>query len=427
MLGWASPYLAQLIADDSPLPLTTDEASWVASLLNLGRFLGAIAGGVGVEFIGTRRTLIVVGFPLLLAFICIIVANSVIWLYIARILSGLSMGMTFCSFPIFLGEISKPSIRGSMVSLGISGFAFGTAIGNTMGAYMSMDLFSYVSLVPNLVSIILLFWIPDSPHYLVRLGRIEEAEISVARYNPSANPKSEVEILEDLSRESRSLTFKDRLREVNKPQNRRALMISIVLYFFMQTSGINTVIYYLEIIVTKAKVTIIHPATLVAVIGFIGIGAGWVSIYVADKFRRKVLMVFSSIGTAVSMIALGVHFALLENDFDPEALQWLPIASIISFIIFVCNGLVSVPNIIVSELFAPNIKSVATSFVSLWIAVFAFAASKSYQPLIDLIKEAWVFWIHAIILMVSAVFSAVFIPETKGKSLKEIQDALNRK
>ncbi|XP_046472299.1 facilitated trehalose transporter Tret1-like [Neodiprion pinetum] len=426
-IGWTSPYTAQLMSADSPLPLTTDEVSWVASLMNVGRLLGAIFGCIGVEWIGRKRTLTIVGFPMILAWICIIVADSVAWLYASRLLAGLSLGISFSSFPIFLGEISSPKIRGTLVTLSVSGMAVGTLTGNIMGANLSMTIFSYISLVPNVCFVLLFLWLSESPHFLVRDGKTEDAMKSIIRYNPNVDPEIEYKAIRNYIESSGSPTIKERLREFNIPENKRAMIITIVLYFFMQFSGMNSIIYYLETVLTSAGVNVIQPSTLVIINSGASVLTGWVAVYIADKFRRKVLMIFSSVGVSVTMLVLGVHFALLDNGFDPDSLQWLPITTTILFMISFCVGMIGVPSMILSELFAPNIKSVAAGMIGILSGVFAFGATKSYQPLIDTVGEAWVYWLHALLMIFCTIFSAVWIPETKGKSLQEIQNLLMKK
>lgn len=427
MIGWTSPYVAQLTAEDSPLPITVDEASWVASLFNLGRFFGAFFGSVAIECFGSKRTLTLLSFPAILSWICIIAADSVIWLYASRLLGGISLGMLYTSYPLHLGEISSPAIRGTLVSLTVSGMPMGTLVGNTMGPYMSMAVFSYISIAPNLLAILLLFWIPESPYYFVRLAKFDEAEKSVMWYNPKADVKLTIGLVEKYIASTSSLSYIERLREFRVPQNIRGLAISIVLFFFMEFSGVSSIVYYMQSICASAGLTIIDPAQFAIVCSVVGVISGWIMIWIADKFNRKHLLISSSAGIGVSMLAIGVHFALLDNGIDPENLQWLLIISMIIFMLFLCCGIITVPSMILSEFFAPEIKTMVAFVASISIGAFAFAATKTYQPLIDAIGEAWYFWLNGVLMMLCIIFTLLFLPETRGKSLQEIQNALVKK
>lgn len=414
-------------AVNSPLPITVEEASWVASLYNLGRIPGAFIGGITIEYFGSKRTLTLLGFPALIAWICIILADSVIWLYVSRFLGGISLGMIFTSYPLHLGEICSPTIRGTLVSLTMSGMAMGSLVGNVMGPYMSMAVFSYISFVPNSIAILLLLWIPESPHYFVRINNINKAKKSVIWYNPKADVKVTIGLIQNYIVTTSSLTYMERVREFRLAQNLRAVAIIIVLFLFMQFSGMNSVVYYMQNISTAAGLNIIDPAEFAIICSSIGVVSGWVTVWIADKFKRKHLLIFSSAGIGISMLGIGAHFAFLDSGTEPEKLQWLLIVSSIAFTIFLCSGIITVPSMMLSELFAPEIKTMAAFIASILIGVFAFAATKSYQFLVDSIGEAWFFWLHSILMMICIIFALLILPETKGKSLQEIQTALSGK
>lgn len=424
MIGWTSPYLARLTGEDSPIPLTEFEGSWVASSFNLGRFGGAIIGGTAVTYLGTKTTLTLIGPTLMLSWILIIVANSATWLYVSRVIGGISLGMCFSSYPLYLGEVSSPSNRGSMVTFAMTGFSLGTMTGNIIGAYISMPVFSYISLVPTVTFILLFLWLPHSPHHLVRMGDFEEAEKSILRLDPNANAKSEIESLKEFLKSSDAMTLRDKLREFNLPRNRKAGLIVVMLFFIMQFSGINSLVFYAEIVMTAAMVDIIPPATVVMIGGAVGVVSGWLSVYIADKLTRKVMMVASCVGVGTAMGVIAAHFALIHNGFDPHSLQWVLITAFLLFTFAVCNGLACVPNMILSEIFAPNIKSLAACIASIVLGLFSFAAAMSYQPLASSIGEEYVFLAHALFMVFAVIFASIFVPETKGKTLQEIQDSL---
>lgn len=96
------------------------EASWVVSLLNLGRLIGAVTGALSVNYLGSKTTILVTSLPMAVCWIFMIVANQVEWLYAARTIAGISLGMTYSSFSLYVGEIANPKIRGALVVLGIS-------------------------------------------------------------------------------------------------------------------------------------------------------------------------------------------------------------------------------------------------------------------------------------------------------------------
>lgn len=117
------------------------------------------------------------------------------------------------------------------------------------------------------------------------------------------------------------------------------------------------------------------------------------------------------------MLSLGLHFHLLNLDYDPGNLEWLVILSLIIFMLMFF-GLVPVPSTMLSELFPSDLKSVAGFVSSMTSAIFAFISIKTYQPLVDIIGEQYVFWIYAGIIIICLVYSLTLVPETKGKTLQ---------
>ncbi|XP_018316195.1 facilitated trehalose transporter Tret1-like [Mycetomoellerius zeteki] len=283
--GWTSPYLAQLTDENALFRVTDEEASWIASLLPLGRLLGAIIGPLILEYVGSKMSILSTGLPMIVSWICIIFATSPTWLYVSRILSGTAMGMIVSSYPLYIGEISAPSIRGALACLIMNGFPLGI---------------------------------------------------------------------------------------------------------------------------------------------FFGIIIGWMGIFAIDRYGRRLLLAISSLGVMIGMVLLGLHFFLLDYGYDSNHLEWLIILSLV-LIMMMYFGLVPVPITILSEIFPSDLKSLAGFFGSITSAAFAFLASRTYQPLVDLISEKYVFWIYAMIIMMSLIYALTMLPETKGKTLQEIQDMMTAK
>lgn len=166
--GWSSPYLARLTAPNSPLPLTLEQASWVASLLNLGRFVGAFTGATSVNYLGSKTTMLFTLIPISFCWILTMLAQNAEWLYAARFCGGLGLGMTYSSFPLYIGEVALPEIRGALVSMAACGGTFGVMLGSITGSYLSLHVSAAIYLVPCLALMMLFVWLPESPHHLIK-------------------------------------------------------------------------------------------------------------------------------------------------------------------------------------------------------------------------------------------------------------------
>lgn len=192
------------------------------------------------------------------------------------------------------------------------------------------------------------------------------------------------------------------------------------LNIFVYTSAYSTINSYAEIILIKSGVSV-TPSIVVMVLGFSTIVVGSSVTLVVDRFGRKNLLMVSSIGVAISLIVLGLHFYLLSLGLNSEMLTWLPITSLLFFNIFASYGLIPVPSTLLSEMFPANLKNLASLCIALGNATLAFMFAKTYQPFIDVAGETIVFWSYGLFVLLAVPYVWYLIPETKGKSLLEIQ------
>lgn len=336
------------------------------------------------------------------------------------------MGMIISSYPLYIGEISAPSIRGALTCTIINGFPIGTLFGNVMGPNMSMMYFGIISLILTLCFMGIFPFFPQTPYYYVQRNDTKRTEKSIQWYYQKSDVRSEIEAIEYFVKEKRAMNMRERLKQLKEPKNRRAFLMLTMLNIFTQFCGVSTIVFYMEIIVTKGRVTMIKPSTLVIIINTIGIIIGWIGTFVIDHSGRRMVAAISSFGVMVGMALLGLHFFLLDYGYDPSGLEWLMVLALL-MIMLLNFGVTQMPTTLMSEIFSSDLKSVGGFVGSIMSATFAFIASKTYQPLIDLISAKYVYWIYAVIFLISLVYSLTVLPETKGKTLEEIQEMMATK
>ncbi|KYN02231.1 PREDICTED: facilitated trehalose transporter Tret1-like [Cyphomyrmex costatus] len=424
---WSSPYIAYLTSTESHIPMTMNEASWVVSLLNLGRLIGAISGSVAVNYLGAKTTVFITSLPITLCWLFIIVANRVEWLYVARLLAGISLGKTYSCFSLYLGEIADPSIRGALVVLAVSGLSIGNLMMSIMGAYLKMDVSATVCLVLCFVLIIIFIWLPESPHHFVKIKEESKARTSILWYHRDCDVESELQALKLFLEKNKSLPFSDVLKEFKIPYIWKAQLLVSLLFMYLQLCGLNNVLFYMETILRHTKVTVINPSVIVIIVTATGIAGSMLSMFLIDRFGRRILTIVSTLSITISLICLGTQYQLLNAGYNPASLQALPIFSVLLFQLSLYIGLVSIPNTVLSEIFPPHIKCVAGCFASIICAISSFISTSTYQPLINLITERYLFYAYALVLITAIPYTYFCMPETKGKSLQQIQEELDRR
>lgn len=427
MAGWTSPNIARLTTENATIPLTLSEASWVASCLNLGRFASAIIVPIFIELIGTKSTLCISFIPVSISWILMIFANSASWLYISRFLGGISFGMAYGCFSLFLAEVSLPAYRGTFISIAMCGAPLGTVIGTIGESYLPMTLSSAIYLAQSVSGIAMFLWLPNSPYHLVKKQQLDQARQSISWYRGDIDLEKDLEQISNFVEANAKLNFSAKVSQLKSTPIKRALLLVVVLFVFPQMCGLFNIMFYMEIILTKGKSFLVKPREFVIYANMLSFFSTFLAIKLIDHSGRRFLFFSSGVIVALAMTTLGTHFYLLDAGFDWKNLQWLPIVAIILFMIGFSVGFMIIPATVFSEIFPAGIKSTASCITSFTSAFFGFIAAKSYQPMVDAFGETYVFWIHAAFSILAVPVAIFMMPETKGKTFQEIQDYLHRK
>lgn len=204
-----------------------------------------------------------------------------------------------------------------------------------------------------------------------------------------------------------------------------AMTIVVGLICFQNFSGIDAVLFYSETIFKRAGSSL-DSAVATIIIGGVMLGASCISPFFVDSSGRKGLLLISAAGMAVSLTTMGVYFFFdLHNEETMSSNGWVPVTSLVSFILFYCVGFGPLPFTILGEMFSPDIKSMASSFAVSACWIVDFGVTKSFLPLEQYVGSYGNFWIFGAFCVIAFFFTWFFVFETKGLTLDEIQDQLN--
>ncbi|XP_011499570.1 PREDICTED: facilitated trehalose transporter Tret1-like [Ceratosolen solmsi marchali] len=426
-IGWISPNIARLTHNNSFITLTPTEASWLVSCATLGSLLGAIVGLIFMGLIGNRKTILLILVLISISWLCLIIAESAMWIYISRFLSGITSAMTLSCFSIFLAEVTVPKIRGTLISIASSGNPFGIIFGLITETYLPMKISSTIYLCQCLITIVLFLCLYDSPQYFIKMNKFEKASKSITFYGIDSNIEHESLESNVFMQNKDTKNIKNNFMEFKHPVVKKTILVIIVLFALPHLCGILTIMSYMEIILNVGKFNLINSDKCVIYANIISVIVSISTFTLNDKFGRRILLIISSVGTILSLFALGIYFYLLHKEFDVSYLQWLLIVSINIHLISCSIGFTKVPSIILSEIFSDKIKNVGACISTLSGCFFAFLTTKSYQPLVDTLGEEYVFWIYAGLTIIGTVWVVILLPETKGKSLQQIQNELMKR
>ncbi|KAF5294388.1 hypothetical protein FQR65_LT10753 [Abscondita terminalis] len=430
-LAWSSPTLPKITSEHSPIgtALSKDEASWVASSFLLGAIPGCIFAGWAVEKFGPKLSLLFCFIPLFLPWIVIIFAQSAIVLCIARFFAGSSFAIVTTSGSIYVGEISEKDIRGKLCTafniMKLTGSLFVLSI----GPFVSYTALAISCGVLPVVFVILFYFMPESPHYLIKIGKMEEARLNLIRLSCNNRPKSEID--EQLKEIEDTVLFamqnKSTLWEMlSKKEYRKSVIVITGIKMIQQLTGYSAIEAYMQTIVESSGSSI-SPEISSIVCGVVQLPAALLAAVIVDKLGRKPLLIISCVGCGLALIGESVYFYLQDvvKD-DVGSIAWLPTTGLMLYLIMNPIGIFTLPYVLLGELFATNIKAVALSASTIFGVTLGFLVTKFFEPISASLGLFACFAIFAAICFSGALFVYTVQPETKGKSFQEIQDKLNR-
>lgn len=201
------------------------------------------------------------------------------------------------------------------------------------------------------------------------------------------------------------------------------MTIGVGLICFQNFSGIDAVLFYSETIFDKAGSSL-DSAVATIIIGVVMFVSSCITPFFVDSSGRKGLLLISAAGMAVSLTSMGIYFFFDARDLM-ASFGWLPVTSLVGFILFYCVGFGPLSFTVLSEMFAPEIKSTASSIAVSACWIVDFGVTKAFLPLQSVVGSYGCFWIFAGFCVIAFAFTWLVVFETKGLSLQEIQDRLN--
>jgi MFS transporter, SP family, galactose:H+ symporter len=396
----------------------------VVAIALAGAAIGAAVAGNLSDRAGRRRVIIGAGLLFIVGAVISAAAGNIVVLLIGRFLVGLAIGVASMLTPLYLAEISPAEDRGAIVSLNqlcITGgilvsYLVGFAFARTFAGWRWM---LALGSLPGIILSVGMLVLPESPRWLAGHGRVEDAEMVLQRLRGMADVSAELSGLRaDLAREGRRLAS---AWELLSARLRWPLVIGVGLAMFQQITGINTVIYFAPTIFESAGL----PSAAISILATAGVGAvnvimTIVSIRLIDRLGRRQLLFWSLEGMAVTLFVLCFAFYVGTSG----QLAWVAIISVAAYVGFFAIGLGPVFWLLIAEIFPLDLRGRAMSLATVANWAFNLIVSLTFLDLVNTISSAGAFLVYAILSVAALVFVAAMVPETKGRSLEQIEDTL---
>ncbi|XP_046418188.1 facilitated trehalose transporter Tret1-like isoform X1 [Neodiprion virginianus] len=410
------------LAAEYNITISSSEFSWIGSITNLGAAAVCVPFGVLMDLIGRKPSMLLLVAPFLVGWGLIIWANSVVMFYVGRFILGVSGGAFCVAAPVYTGEISEPSVRGTLGSYFQLMLTIGILFSYTLGAFAPIKTLSIVSAIIPLIFFAVFFFMPESPAYYLMKNKDDLARSSLLRLRgPAYDIEQELQAKKDTIAEEvkNKASF---LEAIRTQVARKGLIVAFGLMMFQQLSGVNAIIFYTGSIFGEGGSMSSETSTII--VGVIQVVAVFASTLVVDKLGRKILLISSSTVMTIGAFTVGIYFYLSHTGVDVSAYNWIPLIAVSLFIFMFNLGLGPIPWMMVGELFAPQIKGIAGSSACLFNWIMAFLVTKFYSDLVTAFGNYTTFWIFSVVCALSIVFFVFVVPETKGKTLEQIQQEM---
>jgi SP family galactose:H+ symporter-like MFS transporter len=397
--------------------LSTFQEEVVVSAVLLGAMVGAAFGGKLADALGRRKLLIYVAILFVIGAIGTALAPTPTWLALGRVVVGAAIGIASFTAPLFISEVSPAPVRGKLVSLNQLMVTIGIVV-SYLADYGLANKEAWrwmfgLAAIPALILLIGLFFVPESPRWLMSRSREEEARAVLQRIRESNDVSAELaEIQADLNQQEGSW------HELLSPSLRRPLIIGIGLAIFQQFTGINTVIYYAPTIFQLAG---LHSASA-AILATVGVGAVNVlltilALRLLDRVGRRPLLLYGLVGMVISLGVLGAAFLFSSLS---SIIAWLAVISLAVYVACFAIGLGPVFWLLISEIYPQKIRGRAMSVATVMIWASNLIVALTFLSLLHSLGRSATFWLYAVIGIAAWFFAYRLVPETKGRTLEQI-------
>ncbi|XP_010546910.1 PREDICTED: sugar transporter ERD6-like 16 [Tarenaya hassleriana] len=419
-VGYSAPTQSAIRQD---LHLSLAEFSMFGSVLTIGAMLGAVTSGRISDFSGRKGAMRTSACFCITGWLAVFFSKEAMLLDIGRFFTGYGIGVFSYAVPVYIAEISPKNLRGGLTTLNQLMIVIGSSVSFVIGALITWKTLALTGLVPCLVLLFGLCFVPESPRWLAKVGREKEFHIALQKLRGREADITREAAEIQVSIEALEILPKARIRDLASKKYVRPVIIGVALMVFQQFVGINGIGFY-------ASETFVQAGLSSGKLGTIAIACVQIPITVLgtiliDKSGRRPLIMISAAGLFAGCVLTGTSFYLKGQGL---LLEWVPVLAVGGVLIYIAAfsiGMGPVPWVIMSEIFPINVKGIAGSLVVLVNWSGAWAVSYTFNFLMSW-SSPCTFYMYSAFALMTILFVGKMVPETKGKTLEEIQACLRR-
>lgn len=405
----------------------------ITSWVTLGALAGALVAGVLADRLGRRVTILLAAVLFTMGALLEALAPGTTVLVIGRLVVGFGVGVASVAAPLYAAEQAPSRLRGRFVSMYQLAITIGIFIAYLVDeALTNNDMWRVmlgVSAVPAVLLFVVMLPMPDSPRWFVKVGRRDDAIAALTKVRPDVDAEAEISKIEKAAQEDDA--DKATWGEVFSKKLRKPLMIGVGLAVFQQITGINAIIYYANRIFAQAGFSTPEDqaAATTWAIGGVNVLATLIAVAYVDRFGRRPLLLAGLVGMATALLTVGISFHFMDTADTSGAGSGGPttagIITLVALVVFIASFAFSLGPVVwtvINEIFPNRVRgrAVAVATAANWGS--AWLVSQFFLTLIDSIGNSATFYLFGGFSVVAYVWIWKTVPETKGRSLEQIQE-----
>ncbi|KAJ9595814.1 hypothetical protein L9F63_012998, partial [Diploptera punctata] len=405
-------------------PITDEQEAWLGSCIYLVAAATSPLYSYINQNIGRKAAGYLTVLPLAIGWLLIAYAQSVTYLFAGRIIQGFSFGGVNVFQSMYISEMSEDSIRGALGAMRGISTELGSLTMYIIGPFLGITETALVSLVFPLAFLFLFFWLPESPMFLLGKGRSQKALDAYIwfRRGDTENAHEEFRKLDVVIQ---AQPEKMTIRQIMSSQDtRNAMVIALVLNVVMRLCGYLVVFGYISKLFEISGSSISRDADPM-IVGFLTLCATIVATFVTDTLGRRMLLLITLITQSFALGILGIFIYLKDLGFDLSGLGVIPLICLSVFCICVIPGIGSTTFIVISEIFRPEARGIATAVSCSFSWILAYISTQYHHNLEDVLGLYGCYWVYGTVSLLGALYIYLKVPETKNRSLESILEELN--
>ncbi|CAH1154010.1 unnamed protein product [Phaedon cochleariae] len=432
---WIAPLAENLLSDDpnvNPLeaPITTTQLSTIGAILTLSLVIGSLVLGKISDIFGRKKAMIVLSVPTILLEMFLAFATNIYMIYIPLILMGFCLGGTQVAGRIYLAEIGEDHHKTQLVCFGVLGTPLGNVCSFLISSFIpSYKIFNLVCSILLMISLgCLIIFLPETPVFLISKNKEKEAfrTLKMLRNKNNNGVHKELRSISHVLLRTSQMKKMDLTSMFSNRAIRTALIITLGVHLIAFTDGASVIMCFLVLIFERAGTTVPNYVSI-NLMSILQLFFCAIATKTSGRYGRRTLLLIFTLGNALSLFSIGVFFFLksIGSSFITY-ISWWPIFGLILFYMSNALGLASISWVIASEVFPTNVISMTMSLLACFDGLVVSLMIFLFPIIMEYYGMHWNFFLYSVICLLGYAFIYFKLPETKDKSLLQIQAILER-